>query len=55
MLAVTIAEVIDLESMISIASKELKVPVDEVTISTAAMFSALPSMMATISALLTLK
>ena len=40
MLAVTIAAVIDLESMISSASMDSIVPVDDATISIAAIFSA---------------
>ena len=53
--AVSMAAVIDLESMTSLASMEVNVPVDIVTISKDAVFSALPSKIPTISALLTRK
>ena len=55
MLAVAIAAVIDLESMISSASMDSIVPVDDATISIAAIFSAVPSTINTDSAVLTLK
>ena len=42
-MAASIAAVIDLESTISIASKDLNVPVEEVIILTIATFSKLPS------------